>query len=150
LAPSEAERYRLTLDAPRQEEGCTSPAVPSTASGKYGKEVRMKVRLVFVPPGGGEADYSLDFDLPSLPQPGDYISIWRSEKQGTEDFIVRRTWWNLEFPDSKLSRSASDQTHGVVKMIAVECEFAIGAYSSEDHKRACNRYGASELEASAF
>jgi hypothetical protein len=110
----------------------------------------MKVRLIFVPPGGGEADYSLDFDLPSLPRPGDYISIKRPDVMGTEDFIVRRTWWNLEFPDSKLARSDSDQTHGGVKSIAVECEFAIGHNSSEEHQKACAMYGAKEFEESAY
>lgn len=110
----------------------------------------MKVRLVFVPPGGGEADYCLDFELPGLPQPGDYISIGRPDQLGSEDFIVRRTWWNLEFPGSKPTRDASDETHGTTKMIAVECEFAKGAYSSKDHQRACEGYGATEFEASAF
>ena len=33
----------------------------------------MKVVLSFVPPGGGETDFQLEFDLPALPQPGDYI-----------------------------------------------------------------------------
>lgn len=110
----------------------------------------MKVRLIFVPPGGGEADYSLDFDLPSLPQPGDYISVKRPDVLGTEDFIVRRTWWNLEFPDSKLERSASDQTYGGVKTIAIECEFAKGHNSSEEHQRASEGYGAKEFDDSAY
>ena len=56
----------------------------------------MKATLAFVPPGGGEADYYLEFELPGVPQLGDYISIARSGQQGTEDFIVRRTWWYLE------------------------------------------------------
>ncbi len=51
----------------------------------------MKMSLAFVPPGGGEADYGLDFDLPGIPQPGDYISITREgeEGTGTEDFLER-------------------------------------------------------------
>jgi hypothetical protein len=36
----------------------------------------MKVRPVFVPPGGGEADYMLDLELPGVPQPGDYVSCF--------------------------------------------------------------------------
>jgi hypothetical protein len=99
----------------------------------------MNVRLVFVPPGGGEADYSLDFDLPSIPQVGDYITIGRPGQLGTEDF-----------KDSKPYETNDNLTQGTVKMIAVECEFAKGAYSSEEHKRACDGYGASEFEASAF
>ncbi len=113
----------------------------------------MKVRLVFVPPGGGEADYSLDFELPSLPQPGDYISIMRPDQQGTEDFIVRRTGWTLDYPSNDVI--AKQDTEGKVASIAVECEFALGYYSSEAHKKACGRYGRQsgqlkQFEASAY
>jgi hypothetical protein len=38
----------------------------------------MKVNLAFVPPEGGDVEYSLEFELPSVPQPGNYISIIRS------------------------------------------------------------------------
>ena len=44
----------------------------------------MKVRLCFVPPGGGEANYSLDFDMPAVPRSGDYISIKRPIKTASE------------------------------------------------------------------
>jgi hypothetical protein len=60
----------------------------------------MKATLVFVPPGGGEADYSLQFDLPAVPQPGDYISVTRPGQEGYEDFIVRRARWVLSYPSS--------------------------------------------------
>jgi hypothetical protein len=50
----------------------------------------MEATLVFVPPGGGDAEYSLQFELPSVPQPESYISITRPDQLGTEDFIVRR------------------------------------------------------------
>jgi len=110
----------------------------------------MNVRLVFVPPGGGEADYSLDFDLPAIPRAGDYITIARPDQLGTEDFKVRRTWWTLEFPDSQPYKTSDDSTQGTVKSIVVECEFAKGVFSSEEHKRACEGYGAGEFEASTF
>jgi len=42
----------------------------------------LKATLAFVPSGGGEADYHLDFELPGVPQPGDYISIARSGQSG--------------------------------------------------------------------
>ena len=35
----------------------------------------MKVHLAFVPPGGGETDYAIEFDMPAIPRAGDYISI---------------------------------------------------------------------------
>jgi hypothetical protein len=87
----------------------------------------MKVTLVFVPPDGGEADYSLDFDLPGVPQPGDYISITRPEEQGISDFIVRKSLWHLAYPGNEQS-------------IVVECEFAKGPFSTENHVRSCEMY----------
>lgn len=93
----------------------------------------MKVMLSFVPPGGGETDYSLQMELPEIPRPGDYIAITRENgDSGTENFIVKRTWWKLRY------REQAD--HGSVDEIWVECEFALSPWSSESHKRACERY----------
>lgn len=100
----------------------------------------MNVSLVFVPPGGGESDYTLNFDLPTIPRPGDYISIRRLNQEGTSDFIVRRTWWHLYYPSDALYEDAKDTTHGTVKGIAVECEFARGPYSGNEHKKSCDSY----------
>jgi hypothetical protein len=114
----------------------------------------MHVKLVFVPPGGGEADYSLDFELPGVPRAGDYISVMRPNQQGTEDFIVRRTWWTLEYPDAPMVQDAKNAARGSTKDVVVECEFAKGHYSSEAHQRACEAYGRKgklqEHEASAY
>lgn len=100
----------------------------------------MKVRLVFVPPGGGEQDYYRDFELPGIPQAGDYISIMRLGGQETSDSIVRRTWWHLEYPNTAAVGHADNPVHGSVNSVVVECEFAKGMYSSEEHLRACERY----------
>ena len=115
----------------------------------------MDVRLVFVPPGGGEADYSLDFDLPAIPRPGDYITVMRPNQSGTEDFIVRRTWWTLEYPEAPMIQNSKNAVRGSAKSVAVECEFAKGNYSSEAHKKACDAYEqrggtVSEFDASAY
>jgi hypothetical protein len=103
----------------------------------------MRVRLVFVPPGGGEADYQLEFELPSIPQPGDYISISRpgseGDAMGTETFTVRRSMWELEYPNLS-SMTAKPGEHGKAANIWVECEFARGAFNSKNHERACNGY----------
>jgi hypothetical protein len=98
----------------------------------------MKVKLTFVPPGGGEADYSLDFNLPSVPNPGDYIVVSRPNRVGTEDFKVRRTWWDLEYPN--ISVQANEKKSGKVRRIVVECEFAISSSSSPEHKLSVDRY----------
>lgn len=105
----------------------------------------MKVRLVFVLPGGGEADYSLEFELPSVPQPGDYISIMRPDEMGTADFRVRRTWWLLEHPTSAQTAGAIAGTQPVGKLrhplgLTVECEFAKGPHSSDSHQQTCETY----------
>lgn len=116
-----------------------------------------KVTLVFVPPGGGEADYSLEMMVPALPREGDYISVLRSgvpatdpDHLGTEDFIVRRVWWNFDYPDNgKMSHTAGEAPVGSVTQIGIECEFAIGAYSSKAHKNGAGA-GAQTFEASAY
>jgi hypothetical protein len=116
-----------------------------------------EVTLVIVPPGGGEADYSLRMQVPALPREGDYISVLRKreapaadDQLGTEDFIVRRVWWSFEFPDDgKAMHVAGEDPVGSLTGIGVECEFARGHYSSEAHKRACGET-ARTFEASAY
>lgn len=107
----------------------------------------MQVKLIFVPAGGGEADYQLAFDLPAIPQPGDYISIRRPDQDGTEDFIVRRTLWELHYPGTEVVNDTAIRTPTT---IFVECEFAIGPFSSKDHRAAAQGYGAKEFEETAY
>jgi hypothetical protein len=115
-----------------------------------------KVNLSFVPPGGGEVDYSLPVMVPALPREGDYISVLRDHKTppaddyvGAESFIVRRVWWNVSYPDNgKHSHPAGTEPVGTSE-IWIECEFAISPYSSKAHKRAAQskaRYPAKEFE----
>lgn len=116
-----------------------------------------KVRLVMVPPGGGEADYSLDMMMPALPRKGDYISVLRSgvapkgeDYSGSEDFIVRRVWWTFDYPDDgRMSHTDGDGPVGKVTQIGVECEFAIGAFSSKAHRRGAGA-SAQTFEESAY
>jgi hypothetical protein len=101
----------------------------------------MIARLMFVPPGGGKSDYFLDFDLPGIPAPGDYVQIVRPGQTGTEDFIVRRTWWHLEYPYARLYKESNDPTHGKVRGITIECEFSRSGHSTDAHSRAANSHG---------
>lgn len=90
----------------------------------------MKITLLFVPPGGGETDYGLDFESPGVPQPGDYICIKDSDEPGRQkNFIVRRSWWYF--------KSEKNQELGSTEGVTVECEFALSPFSSESHKSAC-------------
>ena len=101
----------------------------------------MKATLVFVPPGGGETDYSLDFELPELPNPGDYVSFTRPDEEGVHDFIVRRCWWRLHHPTKGLSMEGHEaKVNGMLTGAMVECEFALTPYSSESHKKSCAMY----------
>ena len=104
----------------------------------------MRIHLVVVPPGGGEAEYTLSMECPAIPQVGDYITVLRDYKQGppsddylgSEDFKVRRTWWNFSFPDDgKMAHTAGQEPVGQVTSISVECEIAISAFSSKAHIR---------------
>ena len=104
----------------------------------------MRVTLVFVPPGGGEADHQMPFELPSIPQVGDYIAIMLEGKPeeaelGYETFIVRRTIWELKYPKTGSSIVQAGE-HGVPGTIWVECEFARSGMMSESHKKNCDMY----------
>jgi hypothetical protein len=96
----------------------------------------MKATLAFVPPGGGETDYQMDFDLPTVPQKGDYIMI---KEPGAEirfrSFTVRRTIWSLTYPPEN-RRDAL----GGVESVLVECEFARNSLMSKAHAQSCDMY----------
>jgi hypothetical protein len=139
----------------------------------------MRVKLFFVPPGGGEHVYQLDFDLPAPPASGDHIAIERPATPGFQDYIVRRVWWWLRHPkpetpeadaampptsaepptpaeptgNGKYRRriSSPDQdAAGAVQRRMVECEYALGPYSSEAHERMCERFRARGLPLQTF
>ena len=108
----------------------------------------MEATLVFVPPGGGDPEYSLQFELPSVPQPGSYISITRPDQQvGTEDFIVRRSLWHLEHPTTG---AYGEGETGTMRELSVQCEFARGPYSSDEHRRTCDAFEQTGREVQSF
>ena len=104
-----------------------------------------EVTLVIVPPGGGEAEYSLPMLIPALPREGDYVSVIRNREPpvaradiGSEDFIVRRVWWVFEVTDDgTLYYTVGAAPLGRVSSISIECEMAKGHYSCARHVRAC-------------
>jgi hypothetical protein len=103
----------------------------------------MKAELNFVPPGGGEADYTLVVEIPGTPNPGDYVTIRRKydgatpdERMGTEDFRVRRCWWYVDIDTN--GKQYTDPEFG--PMLVVECEFARGMTSSKAHIANYERY----------
>ncbi len=103
----------------------------------------MKVQLAFVPTGGGEPNRSLDFDMPGVPQSGDHVTILWPGQSGSADFIVRRAWWTLASPEARPTHRADEAIVGTTDSVTVECEFAVGSVSSEEHKGfACGIMGA--------
>lgn len=103
---------------------------------------RMKVTLVFVPQGGGEADYQLDIDMPALPRPGDYVRVRRPpDEVKTADFIVRRTWWDVRYPNNEsYGPSSGPSPLGTTEGFFVECEYALSPMSTDSHKRMYEAY----------
>lgn len=100
----------------------------------------MRIVIVVREVGGLKPDYSLDFEVPAIPSPGDYLSIQRPDKPKPygEDVIVRQVWWRLEHPETA-SVSSGPPKIGKVEEIFVECEPAIGPWSSDQWRDSLER-----------
>jgi hypothetical protein len=95
----------------------------------------MKVHLIFAPRDADEPIDGLEFDMPDAPRPGDRITIQRPGQEGATDFIVRQRSWMLEHPQCAPAPEAGKSVVGSTRAVTIECEFTVGAYSSEEHKR---------------
>lgn len=103
----------------------------------------MKVRLVIVPPGGGEADYSFFIDMPAVPASGDYISVQTNDEPGVVSLLVKRTWWTLKSVETRSMFEAGDELYGRTEEVSVECYPAKGlGYDTDAHKRTLEMYRA--------
>ena len=100
----------------------------------------MKVRLVIVPPGGGEADYSIFVEMPGVPAAGDYIGAAIPGQRGMVSLLVKRTWWTVTAGDNGLYGEAGKEKYGTTDEVAVECYPAKGLFDSEEHKRLVAMY----------
>jgi hypothetical protein len=94
----------------------------------------MRVHVAFIPSDHEALDDGLDFDMPGVPQPGDRITIQRPGQEGSADFIVRRAHWTLEHPVCGPLPRAGAGVVGSARAVTIECEFAVGPLSSEEHK----------------
>ncbi len=95
----------------------------------------MKVHVIFTPREADQPVDGLDFEMPGAPRPGDCITIQRPGQEGAMDFIVRRRYWTLEYPQCAPAPKAGESVVGSTRAVTIECEFAVGALSSEEHKR---------------
>lgn len=93
----------------------------------------IEIHLVVRGPGRTTPDYSLKFAVPTLPRPGDYISVHRPDKPApySEDCIVRHVWWRLEHPETAAVIYGRSEKIGSVEEIFVECDPALGPYASD-------------------
>ena len=97
----------------------------------------MIIEFAFVPKDGEQPDHGMAFEMPSVPQAGDHVTIARSGQAGTASFVVRRVHWTLEpCPEAPAARCGAAPVTGTTRSVMVECEFVPGPYSSEEHKPA--------------
>jgi hypothetical protein len=75
---------------------------------------------------------ALEFDLPEVPKPGTYISIYRGGPAGnqSEDMVVEKVCWQLKHPSMGAFGSKQQKIGSLIEVV-VECSLAIGPHSSE-------------------
>jgi hypothetical protein len=93
----------------------------------------VRVTIYVREPSDQNPDFSLVFDLPEIPRPGDYISIHRDDKETphTEDLIVRHVCWMLETTETRPYAEEGRERVGNLREIVVECEMALGPCSTD-------------------
>jgi len=95
----------------------------------------MKVELVLVPIEDEEPRHTLVFEMPGVPRAGDCVTISRPCQSGSTEFIVSRTCWTLDHPETGSIHHAGESVVGVTTSVTVECQFVAGPYSFEEHRR---------------
>jgi len=77
-----------------------------------------------------KVEFSLVFDLPSIPSIGDYISVTRADIRDPfgEDYIVRNVWWRLR-------HSGLAESVGTSIEVFVECDQSCGPYATDAWER---------------
>lgn len=99
------------------------------------KYMPIKVIIVVRKSGKTSPEYCLEFELNVLPKIGEYISIRRpgDESGNTEDLVVRHVWWTFEAADE--DGSSDNRLRGSLVDVMVECDKAIGPYSSSKWRK---------------
>ncbi|MEI5677363.1 MULTISPECIES: hypothetical protein [unclassified Mesorhizobium] len=91
----------------------------------------MKITLILRAFEGHEREWTEEFNVPSIPTTGSYISIQRpGDHDGFgADMIVKNVWWTLKSPMADNVGSTSE--------IIVECIPALGPRPSASWKKLC-------------
>ena len=94
----------------------------------------MRVELVLVPIEEEEPHHRLVFEMPGVPRSGDCVTISRPGQSGSSEFVVSRTYWTLDYPETGSMPHAGGSVVGTTTAVTVECEFVAAPYSFEEHK----------------
>ena len=95
----------------------------------------MKVELVLAPLEVEEPHHRLVFEMPGVPRTGDCVTVSRPDQSGNTEFVVNRTCWILDHPETGSPYHIGESVVGTTASVTVECEFVAGPLSSEEHKR---------------
>lgn len=112
-----------------------------------------KVTIVVREMGRSKPDYSLDFELPAVPTVGSYISINRPDtpQPYSEDLVVRHVWWRLHHPETRAMVTGDEKMKvGHLTEIFVECDQALGPYSSDAWRSGLERARANGFKVDEF
>ena len=110
----------------------------------------VQVIIVVREPGGLRPQCSLEFDLPEVPAVGNYISVQRLDSRlNGEDMIVRAVWWRLKHSETHDFASEPANIGSLIEII-VECDPALGPYSSDRWRRAIDGAKARGVEIEEF
>ncbi len=99
----------------------------------------MRIVFVIVPGEGENPERGIAFEMPGVPQVGDQVTIARPGQAGTAGFVVRRVHWSLRHPEPASAQCGAAPVAGTTDSVVVECEFAAGPYSAEEHQPAASR-----------
>ena len=94
----------------------------------------MRVELVLAPLDVEEPHHRLVFEMPGVPRAGDRVTVSRPDQSGNTEFVVKRTCWTLDHPETGSPYHAGESVVGTTASVTVECEFVAGTFSSEEHK----------------
>ncbi len=87
--------------------------------------------------GTVEPDYAVTMAAPMLPSIGSYVSIQRPDRARPygEDLLVQEVWWRCVHEETR--RDGPTAATGQVETIFVECDPALGPYSSDNWRLKC-------------
>ena len=84
---------------------------------------------------GHKPNHFFHFEVESIPQVGDFITVLVDGDKGSEDFIVKRVRWFFNYPVTGMMEDAKNPTYGITKEIWLDCETVVSTYSNDEHKR---------------